>query len=225
MPVDKKDLEPFIKEALIKAKKRNFLESVDLTINFKGLDMKKPENRIEADLALPNQVRRSPKICVIATGDLAVAAKEAGVNLVLGKEDLEKFGVNKKEARKVAAENDFFIAQADLMPLVGRFLGPSIAPKGKMPKPGTGIITPGTNIKSIIEKLSKTVRINMKKDPIVHVKIGDREMSEGHLAENAAAIINFIEGKLERGKQNIKSVFVKTTMGEPVKIEIGGVKK
>ncbi len=220
MPVDKKELVPFIKEALTKAKKRNFLESVDLTINFKGLDMKKPENRLDADLTLPKQVHRLPKICVIATGDLAVAAKEAGVNLVLGKEDLEKFGVNKKEARKVAAENDFFIAQADLMPLVGRFLGPSIAPKGKMPKPGTGIITPGVNINSLIEKLNKIVRINMKKDPILHVKIGDRDMREEELAENAAAVINFVEGRLARGKQNIKSVFVKTTMGGPVKIEI-----
>ncbi|MEM2110239.1 MAG: 50S ribosomal protein L1, partial [Candidatus Odinarchaeota archaeon] len=99
MPVEKKDLVPFIKEAVNKAKKRNFLESVDLTINFKGLDLKKPENRIEADLTLPHQTRRAPKICVIATGDLALGAKEAGVNQVLGREDLERFGANKKEAR------------------------------------------------------------------------------------------------------------------------------
>ncbi|MEM2907224.1 MAG: 50S ribosomal protein L1 [Candidatus Odinarchaeota archaeon] len=220
MPVEKKDLVPFIKEAVNKAKKRNFLESVDLTINFKGLDLKKPENRIEADLTLPHQTRRAPKICVIATGDLALGAKEAGVNQVLGREDLERFGANKKEARKLAAENDFFIAQADLMPLVGKFLGPAIAPKGKMPKPGTGIVAPGINIKPIVEKLGKIVRLNMKKDPIIHVKIGDREMSEEALAENAATVINFIEGKLERGKQNIKNMFIKTTMGEPVKIEL-----
>lgn len=220
MPVNRQEIIPFIKEAKNNSKKRNFLESVDLTINLKGLDLKKPENRIDAEITLPYPAHISPKVCVIASGDLAVGAKAAGANLVLEKGDLEKYGANKKEAKKVAVENDFFIAQADMMPLVGRFLGPLIAPRGKMPKPGTGIVPPGSNIKPILEKLNKIVKLAIKKDPIIHVKIGNKDMSDESLADNITTVLNFLEGKLERGKQNIRSVYVKTTMGQPIKIQV-----
>ncbi|MHA1754725.1 MAG: 50S ribosomal protein L1 [Candidatus Odinarchaeia archaeon] len=220
MPADKNKIVKFVSEAKKKAKKRNFLESVDLTINLKGIDLKKTENRINVDLTLPNQVHKNPKICVIATGDLAVQAKEAGANLILQKEDLEKYGANKKEAKKIANENQFFIAQADLMPLVGKFLGSTIAPRGKMPKPGTGIVPPTGNIKPVIERCSRLVRISLKKDPVIHLKVGNVEMKDEELAENIATVLNFLEGKLERGAQNIKNAYVKTTMGPPVKIEL-----
>ncbi|MHA1410529.1 MAG: 50S ribosomal protein L1 [Candidatus Odinarchaeia archaeon] len=220
MPVDKKKVINVVKEAKEKAKKRNFVESIDLMVNLVGVNLKNPESRINVELALPHPIHKNPKICVIATGDLAVQAKEAGANIVLNKADLEKYGKNKKEAKKLAKENDFFIAQADLMPLVGRFLGPVIAPRGKMPKPGTGIVPPTGNIKPVIENSRKLAKISMKKDPVIHLKVGNREMPDEELAENIQAVLNFLEGKLERGKNNIKSAFVKTTMGPPVKLEI-----
>ena len=106
------------------------------------------------------------------------------------------------------------------MPLVGKVLGPIIAPRGKMPKPGTGIVPPTGNIKHTIELCKKLVKISLKKDPVIHFKVGNINMDDGKIAENIEAAVNFIEGKLERGDQNIKSVFVKTTMGPPIKIEL-----
>jgi large subunit ribosomal protein L1 len=220
MPVNLKELIGNIKDLKEKSKKRNFVESIDLMVNLIGIDLKKPESRINVELSLPHSVHKNPKICVIATGDLAVQAKKAGANLILDKSDLEKYGTNKKEAKKIARENDFFIAQADLMPLIGRFLGPAIAPRGKMPKPGTGIVPPTGNIEPIINNSNKLVKIAIKKEPIIHLKVGNREMDNANLAENIQTVINFLEGKLERGSQNIKNAFIKTTMGPPIKITV-----
>jgi len=219
LPVNIEGIIKSISEAKNKAKKRNFLESIDIAINLKGIDFKKPNTKIDSELTLPHQLTKEPKICVIGSGDLIVKAKSAGVDLVLEKSDLEKLGANKKEARKIANEIDFFIASADMMPLVGRYLGPVLGPRNKMPKPGTGIIPPTADLTPIIERLKKTVRLVAKKDPVIHVKVGDREMDDKSIAENIKAVLNFLEGKLEKGFGNIKSVYVKTTMGPAVKVE------
>lgn len=221
MPVSMEKIIDAVNKAKSIAKKRNFLESVDLTVNLKGIDLKKPANKIDAEVTLKHGFNKKPKICVIGSGDLIVKAKSANVDLVLGKEDLERLGKNKKEAKKIGNEIDFFIASADMMPLIGRYLGPVLGPRNKMPKPGTGIVPPTIpNLEPIINRLKKTVRLITKRDPVIHVKVGDRNMSDEQIAENIKIIMDFLEGKLEKGMGNIKSAYVKTTMGPAVKIEL-----
>ncbi|MGZ7158925.1 MAG: 50S ribosomal protein L1, partial [Methanobacterium sp.] len=113
-----------VKKAKEESKPRNFTQSIDVVINIKDLDVKKPENRFDEEVFLPNGRGKGIKIAVIADGELAVQAKNAGADLVLTKENLEDFGKDRKAAKKMANEYTFFVAQADMMPQVGRFLGP-----------------------------------------------------------------------------------------------------
>ena len=124
-----------VKEAKEQSKPRNFTQSVDMIVNIRDLDVKKPENRFNEEVTLPNGRGKEVKIGVIADGELIVQAKDAGVALVINKADLEELGKDRKAAKKAANSVDFFIAQADMMPLVGRFLGPILGPRNKMPKP------------------------------------------------------------------------------------------
>lgn len=216
MSIDIKKIIEAVKEAKEKAKERKFKESVDLSINFKNLDLKKPENRISAEITLHHPINKPVKICVIASGDLEVRAKNEGVDAVLSRTDLEKFLSDRKAAKKLAKQFDFFLAQVDLMPLVGRSLGPVLGPRGKMPKP----IPPTADIKSLVEQYKKTVRIRMRDNPVIHVRVGTKDMEDEEIAENIKAVLEFLLEKLEKGIQNIKSIYVKTTMGPPVPIKV-----
>jgi len=215
MSIDIKEIIEAVKEAKEKAKERKFKESIDLSISFKNLDLKKPENRISAEVTLPHPINKPVKVCVIASGDLEVRAKNEGIDSVLSRIDLEKFLSDRKAAKKLAKQFDFFLAQVDLMPLVGRSLGPVLGPRGKMPKP----IPPTADVKSLVEQYRRTVRIRMRNNPVVHVRVGTKDMEDEKIAENIKAVLEFLLEKLEKGMQNIKSIYVKTTMGPPVPIK------
>jgi len=120
-----------VKKAKEQSKPRNFTQSIDIIVNIKDLDVKKPENRFDEEVALPNGRGKEVRIGFIADGELAVQAKNAGIDLVVTKADLEEIGKDRKQAKKIANANDFFVAQADMMPLVGRFLGPVLGPRKK----------------------------------------------------------------------------------------------
>ncbi|HEQ78609.1 MAG TPA: 50S ribosomal protein L1, partial [Euryarchaeota archaeon] len=110
-------------KASSKAKKINFVQSIDLAINLKDVDLKKPENRINDELVLSKGRGKKLKVAVIASGEMALQAKDVA-DRVITKEELEELAKDKKAAKKIANEIDFFIAQSDLMATVGRFLGP-----------------------------------------------------------------------------------------------------
>ncbi|MFQ6105851.1 MAG: 50S ribosomal protein L1, partial [Candidatus Hydrothermarchaeaceae archaeon] len=111
---------------------------------------------------------------------------------------------------------DFFVAQADLMQVIGKTLGTVIGPRGKMPKP----VPVNANIKPLIEKLKKTVRVRSKERPLLQIPVGTEDMDEKQLAENINAIIQFLERKLERGTSSVKSIYLKTTMGPRAKMGV-----
>lgn len=213
MPIDKKELIEALKKVDEISKKRNFVEAIELMVNLKDIDLKKPENRINAELVLPNEIGGEPNICVIASGELAVKAKDLNVR-VLDKDELQSLAGNKKAIKKLAKTYDFFIASVDLMPLVGKILGAILGPRGKMPKP----VPPNTDLKAILENYKKTVRLRMRDNPCIHAKVGTRGMDKEKLAENINAILSFLEEKLERGPSNIKSIYLKTTMGPSIKV-------
>ncbi len=213
MPVDKKELIKILKKIDESSKKRKFTESVEIAVNLKDVDLKKPENRINTELVLPYNIGKEPRICVIASGETAVKAKELEVK-ILDKDELQSLTGNKKAIRKLAKAFDFFVATVDLMPLVGRVLGAILGPRGKMPKP----IPPNVDLKSVIENYKKTIKLRIRDNPCLHAKVGIRGMDEEKLAENINAVISFLEEKLERGPNNIKSIYLKTTMGSPVKV-------
>ena len=203
-----------VKEAKEQSKPRNFTQSIDVIINIRDLDINKPENRFDEEVALPNGRGKDIKVGVIGDGELAVQAKNAGVALVLSKEDLERLGKDRKEAKKVANSIDFFVAQADMMPLVGRFLGPILGPRKKMPKP----VPASVKIDPILERLQKTVKVGVKTQPSIQVLVGTQNMSDEALADNIEAVLAALDRNLEKGRNQIKSMFIKTTMGSVVRV-------
>lgn len=214
MPLDDKKVLEAVKKAKQNSKKRNFIQSIELMVNMKDVDLKKPENRLNTELTLPNEIGREPKICVIAAGDLAVKAKNAGV-YVIDKDELGEVARNKKNVKKLAQEYDFFVARADIMPQVGKTLGPVLGPRGKMPKP----VPPNADIKTVLEQYKKNARIRMRENPVIHLRVGSEQMDERKIVDNVQSVINFLEGKFEKGSRNIKSVYLKTTMGPAIKVE------
>src|SRR5207247_110063 len=92
------------------------------------VDSKEPKEFIKDSIELPTPTSKTTKVAVIAGGDLAVRAKNAGADLVIGREDLDKLGRDKKQARKLAQNYDFFVAEAPLMPQVGKALGQMLGP-------------------------------------------------------------------------------------------------
>ena len=195
--------------------KHGFTHSVELIVKLREIDLKKPENRLNESVELPNSLGKETKICVIAGGDLATRARAGQADLVMGREDLDKLGKDKKATRKLASEYDYFIAEAPMMPLVGKTIGPILGPKGKMPTP----VPPTAPIDQIVQSHRKLIRIRVRDQPVVQCRIGTEKMPDDEIAENAQAVFNRIEAKLERGAKNIKQVLVKTTMGEPVKVQ------
>jgi large subunit ribosomal protein L1 len=129
-------------------------------------------------------------------------------------EEIDELAKNKRKARKIAKEYDFFIAEAPLMPEIGKKLGPVLGPRGKIPQP----IPPLSDPKPVIERLAKSVKIRTRDKPTFHAPIGRKDMDLEKIAENAMEVLKVVENRYESASQNVKSVYVKTTMGQAVRV-------
>lgn len=206
--MDSEQILKAVKEARTLAKPRNFTQSVDLIVNLKELDLTRPENRLKEQIVLPSGRGKDTKVAVIAKGDLAAQAAEMGLT-VIRQEELEELGKNKKAAKRIANANGFFIAQADMMPLVGKSLGPVLGPRGKMPQP----VPANANLAPLVARFQKTVTINTRDKALFQVYLGTEAMSDEELAANAEAVLNVVAKKYEKGLYHVKSAFTKLTMG------------
>ena len=204
-----------VKAAKEKAPERKFSESVDITINLKNIDMAQPKNRIDETILLPHGIGEKIGICVIGKGDIVTQAKDAKVDLIIGPEEVERLGGAPREARRVASTYRYFLAEMAVMPQVGRFLGPRLGPRGRMPMPIAG----GQDIRPIVERLRNSVKIRTKDKTVFSTKVGSTAMKPEQVAENIEAIVKRIEAVLDQGPLNVRSVFVKTTMGPAVRLE------
>jgi len=214
MPLDQKTMLAAVKEAKEKSEKRNFVQSLELVLTLQDIDMKSPEGKIQEIIELPYSPEKPNKICVVASGELALKARRANADLVIERAELEGMAGKKQELRKIANGYDFFIAEAPLMPSVGRTLGSVLGPRGKMPMP----VPPTADIASLIEKHRKTIILRMRNQPILQCRVGTESMKEEEIAENIQTILRTLEGKLKKGMKNIKHAYIKTSMGTPVKI-------
>ena len=209
-----------ILEAIEKTKesspKRKFVQSIDLIINLQDIDPKKPEGRIMERIELPHPVGEGNKVCVIASGEMALKAKRAGADLILEREELEAMLGDKKKQRELAKTYDFFIAEGPLMPLVGRVLGAILGPRGRMPTP----VPPTANIADQIERHRKMVILRLRGQPVLQCRVGTEDMPNEQIAENIQTILRRLEEKLKRGIKNIRSIYLKTTMGPPIRVHL-----
>ena len=130
-------------------------------------------------------------------------AKDAGLDTVINKADLEEFGKDRKAAKKMANSVDFLVAQADMMPLVGRFLGPVLGPRGKMPKP----VPASIKLDPLLERLQSTVKVGVKQQPSIQIVVGSQDMSDEDIAENVETVLTVLDRNLEKGRSLLKQLW------------------
>lgn len=215
MPLDNKTLLQAVKEAKEKSGQKKFTQTIDLIMDIQEIDMKAPEGKIQEVVELPHVTGKPNKLCVIASGELAMKARKAEVDNVIERSNLDELSGKKKDLRKIANDYDIFIAEAPLMALVGRTLGPVLGPRGKMPVP----VPPTADISTLIAKHRKTVLVRMRNQPIIQCPVATADMKDEDVVENIQAVLRVLDGKLKRGLKNIKFVYIKTSMGTPVKIK------
>jgi len=197
-----------------KENNRKFKQTIDVVINLKNIDLSIPKNRIDEDILLPNGRGVKAKIGLFASGQLALESKDR-VDLLVKPEEIDDLSDDKKQTKKIADEHDFFLAEAPLMPTIGKTLGTVFGPRGKMPRP----VPPQGDISDTVEKLRDTIKIRSKNNTTFHAIAGNEDMDSEDIAENIEAIIKRIEGVLERGRMNIRSIYIKTTMGPSEKLQ------
>lgn len=211
--VDKKAIQTAIQAALEKAPERKFNETVELAFNLVNVDLSVPKNRIDEEVTLPKGRGRTPKVAIFASGELAARARNVA-DLVIMPEQIDDLAGDKRKARKIVDAHTFFLAEAPLMPTIGRTLGTVLGPRGKMPRP----VPPNSDPTGVVNNLKNAVRTRSRDRRTFHCPIGTRDMKAEDLADNAALVLDRVTKKLERGEQNLQSVYVKTSMGPAQRI-------
>ncbi|KON31339.1 hypothetical protein AC482_01140 [miscellaneous Crenarchaeota group-15 archaeon DG-45] len=192
---------------------RGFEQSIDLTVNLRDLDMRRPEERVNLRVYLPKGVA-DRRVMVFASGDLALRARRSGANEIIEPPELDEMGKDRKAAKKRLKDFDVFIAEAPLMPTVGRVVGPVLGPKGKMPTP----VPPQAPIEDLIEREKRAVVLRSRDRPLVQCIVGSEGMGDEEIAENVEAVLSNLGRTLRRGMGNIQSIYLKLTMGPAVRL-------
>jgi len=214
--MDNKQILDTLKLAREHSKKRNFSQSIDLIINLKGINIKKPEENINIFTILPHSRGKESKIGALIGKEL-ISLTRSIVDMAIEHDEFPKFQQDPKKLKKVAKSIDYFIAQANLMPDVAKYFGKVLGPMGKMPNPKIGSIIPPTipDLKPIVEKFKKTVRLQTKNEPVIKCAVATESMKDESIAENIMTIYNNVLHSLKDEKRNIKNVIIKFSMGRP----------
>ena len=213
-----------------KPKSRNFDESIDLIVNLKDINLNDPKQRIDKELLLPNNVVKNdnPNVCVIASDEILLEAKNMGLD-TMDQEALANLNTQeKKDKKKFVKKYAFFIVEDKLMRDVARYLARFLGPSGKMPKPfpsGYGIISSVDDLKTAVDRYKRAINLQVKKIPVVQVKIGKKSMEKEKLFENLKTVIEYLADQMPHKYNNFRSAFVKSTMGKPIKMDEAYLKK
>ncbi|MFW9865584.1 MAG: hypothetical protein ACFFEN_05730 [Candidatus Thorarchaeota archaeon] len=212
-----------LKKEGFKDKVRKFDETIELIINIKDINLNDPKNRIDKEIILTHDLisKEKPNICVIASDEILLEAKKLGIDTIDADGLVKLNNEEKKYKKKFAKKYDFFVVEDKMMRDVARYLARFLGPLGKMPKPfptGYGIISSSEELKTAFDRYKKVIRVQMKKQPIIFIKIGKKSMEEEKLFENMRTVVNFIADQMPHRFNNFKSMYLKSTMGKPVKI-------
>jgi large subunit ribosomal protein L1 len=190
-----------------------FDETIEMSLNL-GLDTRHADQTVRGAISLPNGSGKSVRVAVFAKGDKADDAKAAGADIV-GAEDLAE------AVQKGEINFERVIATPDMMAVVGR-LGKILGPKGLMPNPKLGTVTPDVTT-AVKAAKGGQVQYRAEKSGIVHAGVGKASFSEAQLEENVRAFYAAIAGAKPSGVKGtyIKKVSLCSTMGPGVTLDIG----
>ena len=210
--MDKEQIASTLKKLKEFSPKRNFKQSIDLILNLRDLDLKKPEHQVNMFVALPYGTGKKISVCAFVDSDMEPKAKEACDEIIL-LDQFERFKA-KAAVKKLAAKHNIFIAQASIMPKVATVFGRYLGPRGKMPNPKMGgVLAPNANLKQLYEGLQKTVYLVTKNEPTVKCRVGNEDSKDEEISENVMAVYSGVVSKLPNDIHNLKSAMLKLTMG------------
>jgi large subunit ribosomal protein L1 len=194
----------------LREKKINFDQTLDLIINLREFDPRK--QAFSTFVTLPKRFKEK-KIAGFFEKDSTVIDAIKKDNFVQYKE--------KKDIKKLIKQYDSFVANAKLMPAIATSFGRVLGPAGKMPNPQLGIIPneePAV-VKAVVDKINSTVRV-MVKEPSIKVGVGKVSLKDEDLVGNIDAVYRRVVEQLPKGKDNIRNIKIKFTMGKPVTVTL-----
>jgi len=193
-------------------KKREFVETIELQIGLKNYDPSK-DKRFAGNIKLPHIPRPKMRVCVL--GDAFHCEKAAALGLDFkNAEGLKNFNKNKKLIKKFAKKYHQFLASEALIKQIPRLLGPGLNKAGKFPT----LVTAQEDLGSKVDEIKATIKFQLKKVLCLNVAVGHCGMEVAHIMENLKLAINFLVSLLKKNWQNVKVLYLKSTMGPPKRL-------
>jgi len=193
-------------------KKREFLETIELQIGLKNYDPQK-DKRFAGNIKLPHIPRPKMRVCVL--GDAYHCEKAAAMGLDFkNAEGLKNFNKNKKLIKKFAKKYHNFLASEALIKQIPRLLGPGLNKAGKFP----ALVNQSEDLSTKVDETKATIKFQLKKVLCLNVAIGHCGMEVTQVLENIKLAINFLVSLLKKNWQNVKVLYIKSTMGKPQRL-------
>ncbi|PWA30965.1 hypothetical protein CCH79_00010725, partial [Gambusia affinis] len=206
------------------AKPRKFVESVELQISLKNYDPQKDKRfsgtvRFGTSLFHPTfsllKTLPRPKFSVCVLGDQQHCDEAKAAELPhMDIEALKKLNKNKKLVKKLAKKYDAFLASESLIKQIPRILGPGLNKAGKFPS----LLTHNENLNTKVDEVKSTIKFQMKKVLCLAVAVGHVKMTEDELVYNIHLAVNFLVSLLKKNWQNVRALYIKSTMGKPQRL-------
>jgi len=195
-----------------KAKKRPFVETVELQVGLKNYDPQK-DKRFAGTIRLPNVCKPRMKFCILGDAIHIEEAQKMGVDHK-DVEALKSLNKNKKLVKKLAASYDGFIASETVIRQIPRLLGPGLNKAGKFPT----LCTHNETLESKILEIQSQVKFQMRKVLCLGVAVGHCDQTIDELYINIVTAINFLVSLLKKHWQNVRCLYMKSTMGKSNRI-------
>ena len=216
--MDKKAVLTALKKARETSKKRNFKQTFDLIVNLKSYDLKKTDSLVDFYVSLHYSKGKKTKVCALVGPELKEQAEEA-CEFMIPSSEFDSYSQDKKKTKKLADSYDYFVAQATVMPKLATAFGRVFGPRGKMPNPKAGcVVPPNANLKALHQRLQKLLRVSAKIESIVQCPVGSEDMPDAEIIDNVHNVYDHLLQHLALGKNNVRSAYIKLTMGPSVSL-------
>ena len=195
-----------------KEKPRKFTETIELQIGLKQYDPQK-DKRFNGTVSLPVIPRPKLKLCMLGDAKHCEEAQGVGIDH-MDVEALKKLNKNKKLIKKLAKKYNHFLASESVIKQIPRLLGPGLNKAGKFPT----LCTHNEPLENKVNAIRSQVKFQLKKVLCLAVAVGNVEMTEREIFVNTQMSINFLVSLLKKNWQNVKSLYLKSTMGPPFRL-------
>ncbi|XP_020248240.1 60S ribosomal protein L10a-like [Asparagus officinalis] len=196
-------------------KKRKFTETIELQIGLKNYDPQK-DKRFSGSVRLPHIPRPKMKVCMLGDAQHVEEANKIGLEC-MDVESLKKLNKNKKLVKKLAKKFHAFLASEAVIKQIPRLLGPGLNKAGKhflLPS----FIKHSSSLESKVNETKAMVKFQLKKVLCMGVAVGNCAMDDKQVFQNVQLSVNFLVSLLKKNWQNVRCLYLKSTMGKPIRI-------